>query len=124
MYCGGREPLFIAALAFASGIVVANFVWRPPLIWLIAATIAAAGVCVLHRRAPAFAFALAILALVPLGAFYLQVTDAAQVTPPNLAAFATGEGTVDVTAHVMREGIVRESPFGGKQDRSMSKLSS
>jgi hypothetical protein len=116
VYCGGREPLFIAALAFASGIVVANFVWRPPLIWLIAATIAAAGVCVLHRRAPAFAFALAILALVPLGAFYLQVTDAAQVTPPNLAAFATGEGTVDVTAHVMREGIVRESPFGGKQE--------
>ena len=108
--------MFIAALAFASGIVAANFVWRAPQIWLIASVIAAAGVFALHRRAPSLAFALAVLSLVPLGAFYLQVTDAAQVTPPNLEAFATGEGTVDVTAHVMREGIVRDSPFGGKQE--------
>jgi competence protein ComEC len=116
VYCGGREPLFIAAVAFASGIIVANYVWRSPLIWLLAAVIAGAGVCILHRRAPSFGFALAILALLTLGAFYLQVTDAAQVTPPNLAVFATGEGTVDVTANVMREGIVRDSPFGGKQE--------
>jgi competence protein ComEC len=56
------------------------------------------------------------MALLPLGAFYLQVTNAAQITPPNLAAFATGEGAVDVTAHVMRAGIVRASPFGGRQE--------
>ncbi|HEY4959914.1 MAG TPA: ComEC/Rec2 family competence protein [Terriglobales bacterium] len=116
VYCGGRGPAFIAALAFATGIVVANYVWRPPLIWLVAAIIAAAGVVVLRRRAPSLAFALAIISLLPLGAFYLQVTDAAQVTPPNLQAFATGQGTVEVTAHVMREGIVRDSPFGGKQE--------
>ena len=59
---------------------------------------------------------LAILTLLPLGAFYLQVSDAAQVTPPNLDEFATGEGTVEVTAHVVREGIVRYSPYGGKQE--------
>jgi competence protein ComEC len=116
VYCGGREPLFIAALAFASGIVVANYVWRPPLVWLIASVIAASGVILLRRRAPSLAFAIAVLSLLPLGAFYLQVTDAAQVTPSNLGAFATGEGTVDVTAHVMREGIVRDSPSGGKQE--------
>ncbi|MGA9567073.1 MAG: ComEC/Rec2 family competence protein, partial [Candidatus Korobacteraceae bacterium] len=89
--------------------------WRAPHVWLIALVIAAAGVYVLYRRAPSLAFPLAILALVPLGAFYLQVSDAAQTTPPELQAFATGEGTVEVTAHVMREGIVRDSPFGGKQ---------
>jgi len=116
VYCGGREPAFIAALAFATGIIVANYVWRAPHVWLIASVIAAAGVIALHRRAPSLAFALAILSLLPLGAFYLQVTDASQVTPPNLEAFATGEGAVDVTAHVMREGIVRDSPFGGKQE--------
>ncbi len=48
--------------------------------------------------------------------FICKSSDAAQVTPPNLEAFATGEGTVEVTAHVMREGIVRDSPFGGKQE--------
>ena len=84
MYCGGREPAFIAALAFASGIIGANFVWRPPSVWLVASVIAAAGVIVLRRRAPSLGFALAILSLLPLGAFYLQVTDAAQATHPNL----------------------------------------
>ncbi len=116
MYCGGREPLFLAAVAFAAGIVAANYVWCAPHIWLIAAAVAAAGVCALHRRAPSLAFGFVILSLLPLGGFYLQVTDAAQVTPPNLEAFATGEGNVEVTAHVMREGIVRDSPFGGKQE--------
>ena len=70
----------------------------------------------LHRRAPSLALPLALLMLVPLGAFYLQIYDAAQVAAPNLEAFSTGEGTVEVTAHVMREGIVRDSPFGGKQE--------
>ena len=108
--------MLVAALAFATGIVIANFVWRPPQVWLIAFVTFAVGVSALYRRAPSLAFPLAVLSLVPLGAFYLQTTDAAQVTPPNLAAFSTGEGTVEVTAHVMREGIVRESPFGGKQE--------
>jgi competence protein ComEC len=56
------------------------------------------------------------LALAPLGAFYLQVFDAAQTTPPNLEGFSNGEGTAVVTAHIVREGIVRDSPYGAKQE--------
>jgi hypothetical protein len=75
--------------------------------------VAAAGVCVLYGwRARSLAFPLASLALAPLGVFDLQVSGAARAAPPDLQAFDTGEGTVDVTAHVMREGIVRDSPFG------------
>lgn len=106
----------MVALAFAAGIIAGNFVWRAPHVWLIAFVVAAAGVYVLYRRAPSLAFPLGVLALIPLGAFYLQVFDAAQLTPPDLQAFSTGEGTVEVTAHVMREGIVRDGPFGGKQE--------
>ena len=51
-----------------------------------------------------------------MGALYLQVFDAAQTTSPNLEAFATGEGTVDVTAHVVREGIARDSMYGDTQE--------
>ena len=116
VYCGGREPLFIAALAFSAGIIAGNLLWRAPHVWLIACIVAATGVGVLYWRRPSLAFPLATLALIPLGALYLQVFDAAQATPPNLEAFATGEGTVDVTAHVVREGIVRDSPYGGKQE--------
>ena len=90
--------------------------WRAPHVWLIACMVAAVGVCVFYWRAPSLAFPLAVLALIPLGGLYLQVFDAAQSTPPNLEMFATGEGTVDVTAHVIREGIVRDSPYGGKQE--------
>ena len=116
VYCGGAEPLFIAALAFSAGIVAGNFVWRAPHVWLIAIVFAVAGVALLYRRAPSLAFALVVVALIPLGAFYLQLFDAGQSTPPNLEAFSTGEGTVEVTGHVMREGIVRDSPYGGKQE--------
>lgn len=108
--------MFIAALAFATGIAAGNFAWRAPQVWLIAFLVAATGVSLLYRRAPSLAFPLAILTLVPLGAFCLQVFDAAQTTPPSLEAFATGESIVDVNAYVVREGIVRDSPFGGKQE--------
>ncbi len=53
----------------------------------------------------------------PLGAFYLQARDAAQpAIVENLQAFGAGEDEVDVTAHVIREGLIRDSPYGGKQE--------
>ena len=116
VYCGGREPVFAAAVAFTAGILAGNFAWRAPYIWLVAFVVASCGVWLLYRRNPSLAFPLMLVALVPLGAFYLQSYDATQVTPPNLEAFSTGEGTVDVIAHVTREGIVRDSPYGGKQE--------
>ena len=33
-----------------------------------------------------------------------------------LQPFATGETSVDVIAHVIREGLIRDSPYGGKQE--------
>ena len=115
-YCGGREPAFIAAVAFSVGIIAGSLWWPAPHAWLTACIVAVVGVLVLYWRAPSLAFPLAILALVPLGVLYLQVLDAAQTTSPNLEAFVTGEGTVDITAHVVREGIARDSPYGGKQE--------
>ena len=70
----------------------------------------------LYRRSSHLAFILALLALIPLGGFYLQVYDSAQVVLPDLHAFANGEGEVTVTAHVTREGLIREGNYGGKQE--------
>jgi competence protein ComEC len=108
--------MFVAGVAFALGILAGNVAWRAPHIWLIGFVVAVLGVWVLYRRNPSMAFALALVALIPLGAFYLQSYDASQTTPPNLEAFSTGEGTVEVTAYVTREGVVRDSPYGGKQE--------
>jgi len=108
--------MFLAALAFSAGIVAGNLAWRAPHVWLVAFVFAALGVAVFYKRTPTPAFLLAFIAIIPIGAFYLQVCDASQTTAPNLAAFSTGEGSVEVIAHVTREGLVRDSPFGGKQE--------
>ena len=116
-YCGGQEPLFLAALAFSAGIVAANFLWRSPWIWLGGFVYAAIAALVSLRRSPQLAALLTFIAIVPLGAFYLQARDAAQPTViADLQPFATGEDEVEVTAHVVREGIVRDSPYGGNQE--------
>ena len=116
-YCGGQEPLFLAALAFSAGIVAANCLWRSPCIWLIGFLVAALAAAFALRRSPQLAFALALIAIVPLGGFYLQARDAAQpALADNLQPFATGENEVEVTAHVIREGLLRDSPYGGKQE--------
>jgi len=116
LYCGGKEPLFIAALAFSAGIIAANYLWRSPFVWVCALALALAGAVVVWKRSPELAYPLALIALSAGGAFYLQAFDAAQKTPPDLQAFATGEGEVIVTGHVIREGLVRDGAYGGKQE--------
>jgi len=108
--------MFVAALGFAAGILVANYLWRSPFIWLTACLVAFAGMLAFWKRDGQLAYPLLLTSIAALGAFYLQAYDAAQVTPPDLHAFATGEGEVMVTAHVIREGLVRDSPYGGKQE--------
>ncbi|MGB8769918.1 MAG: ComEC/Rec2 family competence protein [Candidatus Korobacteraceae bacterium] len=117
LYCGGKEPVFLAALAFSIGIIAANYLWRSPQSWLIACLAALLGAAFFYRRSPQIAFGFALLALVPLGGFYLQARDAAAPTiAENLQPFANGDDQVDVTAYVIREGLVRDSLYGGKQE--------
>ncbi len=117
LYCGGKEPVFLAALAFSVGIIAANYLWRSPQSWLIACVAALLAAAFFYRRSPQMAFGLALVALIPLGGFYLQARDAAAPTiAENLQPFANGDDPVDVTAYVIREGLVRDSPYGGKQE--------
>jgi len=81
-----------------------------------AVALAVIGVWAFARRSPELAYPLALIAIAASGAFYLQAYDAAQSTPSDLQAFATGEGEVTVAGHVLREGLLRDSPYGGKQE--------
>ena len=97
--------------------MAANYLWRSPLAWLIAFLVAIAGAAFFYRRSPQMAFALGLLAVVPLGGFYLQARDAAQPTVAQiLQPFATGQNEVEVIGSVIREGIVRDGRYGGKQE--------
>ena len=80
LYCGGKEPVFLAALAFSVGIIAANYLWRSPQSWLIACLVALIAAAFFYCRSPQIAFGLALLALIPLGGFYLQARDAAAPT--------------------------------------------
>lgn len=116
LYCGGQEPLFLAALSFASGILLANFAWRSPLGWLAILALSCLATLIAQRQNLQLSYPFLLIALAACGAFYLQAYDAGQTTPPSVAAFGTGEGEVTVTGHVIREGLVRDSPYGGKQE--------
>ena len=109
--------MFLASLAFSAGIIAADYLWRSPWIWLLGVVIALSAVGWSLRRSPQLGFALGLLAMLPLGGFYLQARDAAQPTlADNLQPFATGRDEIEVTAHVIREGLIRDSPYGGKQE--------
>src|SRR5271166_1156014 len=117
LYCGGQEPIFVAALAFSSGIIAANYFWRSPFAWLAAFLAAVAGAAFFYRRSPQVTFALGLLAIISLGGFYLQARDAAEpAIAENLQPFAGGQDEVEVTAYVIREGLVRDGSYGGKQE--------
>jgi len=116
-YCGGQEPIFVAVLAFSSGIIAANYFWRSPFAWLAAFLAAIAGAAFFYRRSPQVTFALGLLAIISLGGFYLQARDAAEpAIAENLQPFAGGQDEVGVTAYVIREGLVRDGSYGGKQE--------
>lgn len=116
-YCGGQEPLFLAALAFSTGILAADLQWRSPSGWLVGLSLALIAAVLSVRRSPQLAMVCGLLAIVPLGALYLQARDAAQpAVVEDLQPFGTGQTGVEVTAHVIREGLIRDSPYGGRQE--------
>jgi competence protein ComEC len=105
-----------AASAYAAGIVTGFYVWRPPLWWLVSAlAFCAAGAYFLRRRARV-AFALGLFALLVTGALMMQVRAPGNQDRAGILAFADG-GEVVVTAHVTKEGNLREKVAGDTQQR-------
>ncbi|HTZ98464.1 MAG TPA: ComEC/Rec2 family competence protein [Terriglobales bacterium] len=100
-----RQPLLWAALAYACGILLGVYAWRPPSWWLIAALVFGSSAAFLVRRRPRVAFAIILSALCILGALTIQVRGPVSGTVPNLS---DGEETL-ITAHVVREGIPERS---------------
>ena len=62
-----RQPLFLAALSYAAGIVLGFQQWRPPAWWLVATIVCAAAAMLLIGRRPRLACGLALVPLFFLG---------------------------------------------------------
>ena len=102
-----RQPLLYAALSFSAGILLGAYAWRPPLWWVaaIVAFLVAAGYLVRGRTRWSFALACGALALT--GALVIQAHGPVAVNR-EILSFADGND-VSLTAHVTRDGMLRES---------------
>ncbi len=104
-----------AALSYAGGIVTGFYVWRPPVWWLVAAFgFCASGAYFLRHRALA-AFALGLSALFVTASLMMQVR-VPQSHGQDILAFADGRDLI-ITAHVIKEGNLREKTPGDAQQR-------
>jgi len=116
LHRGGRHPLLGAAVAYSSGILAGFYLWRPPLWWLFAAlAFSAFGAYWLHRRSRA-AFALGLSALFATGALTIQLRTPGGLNNRDVLSLADGRDVV-VTAHVTREGNLRQKSSGDTQQR-------
>lgn len=100
---GGRQPMLWAALAFAAGLWADSYMWRPPLLWLVAGVVFTASAAYFLRRRVRFAIALGWFTLFVFGALSIQVRGPCN----NFDPLPLSNDDVLVTAHVTREGELR-----------------
>jgi competence protein ComEC len=107
-------PMAAAALAFSAGILFTSFYWRPP--WLLLAALAAFALATIFflKRRPAIAYSLSLVVIAILGSFVLLASESAPSPDSSLANLADGSETA-LVGHVVRDGVWRESPFGGRE---------
>jgi competence protein ComEC len=100
-----------AALAYSAGIISATSLSTPPCSWIAsAAAFLAAGIFFVHKRKP-FALALALATLFLVGIINIELRGFSSPLDAALEPFAYGP-EVQITAHVTREGSLRESSPG------------
>ena len=102
-----REPMLWAALSYSSGIIAGVYAWRPASWWIAAgAAFLAAGFYFVRRR-KYFGVGLALGAFFLAGALHIQLRHPA-IPDTGLQPFAYDQ-PVEITAHVTREGRLREA---------------
>ncbi len=101
-----------AALAFAAGVSAGVHIWRPPIWWAIGIVAFISAGCFFARRRVALSLALGLCVLFFMGAFAIQLQEQGMSSAPNAASFADGR-EVEITAHVIKEGTLRDSSANG-----------
>lgn len=100
-----EQPVFYAALAFAAGVALSTYFFRPQAWWFAAVAVFLVATVALIRR-PHFAFASALCAISALGAYQAQLQLADVPPAQDHAKFLNGDEVI-VTARVVRAGLTR-----------------
>lgn len=103
-----------AALAFSAGILFARFVWHPYWMWIAAGLLIGCGAAFLSRTRPRIAYCAALVCFALVGSFAGSARDVAHRPDTSLLQFASGS-EVTITANVLRDGVWRESAYGGRE---------
>jgi competence protein ComEC len=110
-----RQPLLWAAVIYAGGIFVGHYAWRPPLWWLIAGLVFGSSAVYFLRQRARIGIALGLSSLFVFGALSIQVSGPAS---DDIADGSLGDGQdVIVTAHVIREGSLRQRGLSDLQQK-------
>lgn len=110
-----RQPLFWAAVAYSTGIVIGAHAWRPASWWVGAGTAFLAAGLYFVRRRKWLGYCLALGAFVFLGALHIQLRGPVSVLDTRLLPSADGQ-EVEITAHVTRDGKMRVENGGDARE--------
>jgi competence protein ComEC len=103
-----REPMLWAALAYALGVIVGAYLWRPASWWVLAGLAFAGAASYFASRRSGFARLLALSVFFLAGAVHIQLRQAATLLDTSVATYANGEA-LELTGHVVRDGHMQSS---------------
>jgi competence protein ComEC len=106
-----RQPMFWAAVAYGSGIIAGAYLWRPASWWVLAGVAFLAAGLYFSRKRKWIGAALALGVFFLTGSLHIQLRGRSTVFDAGLQPFAYGPA-VEITAHVSREGRLREQASG------------
>lgn len=110
-----RQPMLLATIAFAGGIWMGGYAWRPPGWWLAAIISCSAAALFFLNKRPSLARTLAATAFVATGAFAIQCQQADRASASEVWL---GDGSAaTVTAHVIAEGNLETDGHGSERQQ-------
>ena len=109
-----RQPLLWAALAYSLGIVEGGYLRGPALYWVAAGLAFVASAAYFARRRASLGYGIALGVFFLAGALQVQVRSASPFLDTTIQPFADGR-EVEITAHVIRDGRLRQANFGEVQ---------
>jgi len=106
-----RQPMWWAATAYALGIVVGTFAWRPPLWWVSAGAVFVMAAVYLAQRHSRLGWLLALAAFFLAGALHIQLRKPFPALDTSIQPYADRQ-PLSITAHVIRDGRLQQAGYG------------
>jgi len=109
-----RLPMLWASVIYSLGILAGRYAWRPNSWWVIAAVVFGAAAAYFCRHRTNLAVALGFAIFFFAGALDIQLRGTGTGLDNSILRFADRQD-VTLTAHVIRDGRIRESEAGDKE---------